>query len=115
MAGTEPYEAPNQMNMHLSMRHLTNYSLNKRSQKFEHCNSDIYGENFSSKRPLTVCLRQLSEEHPDFDEEIFYSDVPLSARSGYCEGTDHVPAELGSYGASDPTRLQALISGETVT
>ncbi|CAL1165528.1 unnamed protein product, partial [Cladocopium goreaui] len=78
---TETYEEPNQKNMHHCMGHLTNYSLNKRSHKFEHCGQsmeEVFGdENTSSKRPLTVCLRQLAEEYSDFDIEAFYSDVQV--------------------------------------
>mmetsp|Transcript_44562 Transcript_44562/g.105614 ORF Transcript_44562/g.105614 Transcript_44562/m.105614 type:complete len:584 (-) Transcript_44562:120-1871(-) len=76
---TEAYEPAAQGNMHKCMGHLTNYSLNKRSDKFEHC-SEAVGEVFSdtnsaSKRPLTVALRQLSAEYPGFDSEGFYSSV----------------------------------------
>eukprot|EP00434_Breviolum_minutum_P014684 symbB.v1.2.012949.t1/scaffold892.1/size156909/1 len=70
--------------MHHCMGHLTNYSLNKRSNKFEHCSESMEGvfgdENVSSKRPLTVCLRQLAQEYPDFDIEAFYNDVELIAQ-----------------------------------
>ncbi|CAK9048126.1 unnamed protein product [Durusdinium trenchii] len=81
---TEAYEEPNQKNMHHCMGHLTNYSLNKRSEKFEHCGqsmADVFGdENTSSKRPLTVCLRQLSQEYPDFNPDAFYHDVQVIAQ-----------------------------------
>ncbi|CAJ1458935.1 unnamed protein product [Effrenium voratum] len=76
---TETYERPSQQNMHHCMSHLTNYSLNKRSENFEHCAEsldEVFGdENVSSKRPLTVCLRQLAQEHEGFDVDAFYDSV----------------------------------------
>ncbi|CAE7454821.1 TTLL11 [Symbiodinium necroappetens] len=76
---TEAYEQPSKKNMHRCMGHLTNYSLNKRSSKFEHCGQsveEVYNDaNTASKRPLTVCLRQLCHEHLDFDIEAFYADA----------------------------------------
>ncbi|CAE7706941.1 TTLL11 [Symbiodinium sp. KB8] len=73
------YEQPSKKNMHRCMGHLTNYSLNKRSSKFEHCGQsveEVYSDaNTASKRPLTVCLRQLCHEHLDFDIEAFYADA----------------------------------------
>lgn len=42
---------------------------------------EVFGdENTSSKRPLTVCLRQLAEEYSDFDIEAFYNDVQVIAQ-----------------------------------
>merc|ERR1719271_2368359 len=68
------------------MGHLTNYSLNKRSDKFEHSAetmqmlSDL--SNSSSKRPLSTVLRQIVAEHPQFDTEKFYEKIAVvTARS----------------------------------
>mmetsp|Transcript_10448 Transcript_10448/g.18832 ORF Transcript_10448/g.18832 Transcript_10448/m.18832 type:complete len:567 (+) Transcript_10448:114-1814(+) len=76
---TEAYEAPAHGNMHKCMSHLTNYSLNKRSDKFEHCSEameEVFSDsNSSSKRPLSVALRQLAAEYPDFCAESFYAKV----------------------------------------
>lgn len=76
---TEAYEEPTAKNMHKSMAHLTNYSLNKRSERFEHSGESM-DEVFSvastsSKRPMTVVLRQLQEEFPGFEPEAFYDSV----------------------------------------
>merc|ERR1712188_16095 len=64
---TEEYEAPAAKNMHNVMSHLTNYSLNKRSDKFTHEHHDtteeeaLIGET-GSKRFLSSTLRQLEEK-----------------------------------------------------
>jgi tubulin polyglutamylase TTLL6/13 len=34
---TEDYQMPNKGNMHKVLGHLTNYSLNKLSEKYVHC------------------------------------------------------------------------------
>jgi len=36
---TEPYSKPTSANMHILLSHLTNYSLNKMSDKYENSNS----------------------------------------------------------------------------
>eukprot|EP00927_Polykrikos_kofoidii_P058688 TRINITY_DN5336_c0_g2_i1.p1 TRINITY_DN5336_c0_g2~~TRINITY_DN5336_c0_g2_i1.p1 ORF type:complete len:580 (-),score=94.81 TRINITY_DN5336_c0_g2_i1:51-1790(-) len=76
---TEEYHEPSQSNMHKCMSHLTNYSLNKRSSLFEH-GGETQAEVFSitttaSKRPLTVALQQIAEEHTTFDIARFYESV----------------------------------------
>lgn len=73
---TEPYEPPGHKNMHKCMSHLTNYSLNKRSEAFEHSGETLEEvhstSTTASKRPLTTALKQIEEEHPDFTAEDFY-------------------------------------------
>lgn len=76
---TENYEEPTSKNMHQCMAHLTNYSLNKRSDKFEHSGQSL-DEVFdpgsgASKRPLTAVLARLEAEHPDFSSDTFYESV----------------------------------------
>lgn len=82
---TEVYNEPTQKNMHKCMGHLTNYSLNKRSDKFEHSGEtleDVFSiYSTSSKRPLTVALRQIAAEHPHFDAEAFYRGVSDMVRA----------------------------------
>lgn len=82
---TEPYQDPDQKNMHKCMGHLTNYSLNKRSELFEHSGETmeaVYSiETTSSKRPLTVALRQLAIEHPNFTPEEFYLSLESLIRT----------------------------------
>eukprot|EP00927_Polykrikos_kofoidii_P058687 TRINITY_DN5336_c0_g1_i1.p1 TRINITY_DN5336_c0_g1~~TRINITY_DN5336_c0_g1_i1.p1 ORF type:complete len:631 (-),score=120.18 TRINITY_DN5336_c0_g1_i1:36-1928(-) len=82
---TEEYHEPSQTNMHKCMSHLTNYSLNKRSLLFEH-SGETYDEVFSltttaSKRPLSVALQQIAQEHANFDIEIFYESLAGLIRS----------------------------------
>lgn len=76
---TEHYEEPAAANMHKCMSHLTNYSLNKRSDKFEHSGTtvqEVYDPRSSaSKRPLTVALQQIQEEYAGFDIHHFYESV----------------------------------------
>mmetsp|Transcript_36268 Transcript_36268/g.117269 ORF Transcript_36268/g.117269 Transcript_36268/m.117269 type:complete len:627 (-) Transcript_36268:165-2045(-) len=73
---TEAYEVPAAKNLHKCLGHLTNYSLNKRSELFEHSGITMeevfHIDSNSSKRPLTVALQQLVQEFPDFDPEEFY-------------------------------------------
>lgn len=73
---TERYEEPASKNMEKSMAHLTNYSLNKKSDSFKQCSEDIFDiSNHASKRPLTVALRQVEEANPAFDQASFYDEV----------------------------------------
>mmetsp|Transcript_69596 Transcript_69596/g.148877 ORF Transcript_69596/g.148877 Transcript_69596/m.148877 type:complete len:605 (+) Transcript_69596:200-2014(+) len=76
---TEKYDEPSQGNMHRCMAHLTNYSLNKRSEKFEHAGESLEEvfdpASTASKRPLTAVFQQLEAEHKNFDREQFYSSV----------------------------------------
>jgi hypothetical protein len=76
---TESYQAPAQSNMHKCMGHLTNYSLNKRSDKFEHAGEtidEVFDANSTaSKRPLTAVLRQMEAQFPDFNTRLFYESV----------------------------------------
>lgn len=82
---TEAYEEPSSKNMHKSMAHLTNYSLNKKSENFEHCGETleaVFDPNSSaSKRPLTSVLKQLEAEFPEFSSHTFYQDVTALART----------------------------------
>mmetsp|Transcript_123630 Transcript_123630/g.219083 ORF Transcript_123630/g.219083 Transcript_123630/m.219083 type:complete len:645 (+) Transcript_123630:75-2009(+) len=82
---TEVYQEPAAKNMQRAMAHPTNYSLNKDSSKFEH-SGDTYEEvfdlgNVSSKRPLTVALRQIELQHPKFDTDEFYCAVARMAQN----------------------------------
>lgn len=54
---TENYEQPDQSNLHNLLSHLTNFSLNKLSDKFVN-SEDLDGYNLeqSSKRPLSNVL-----------------------------------------------------------
>lgn len=53
---TEEYEKPKSSNLHNVCSHLTNYSLNKRSEKYEHSHDDGQG----SKRTLSSLYETLS-------------------------------------------------------
>lgn len=76
---TESYEEPAASNMHKCMGHLTNYSLNKRSDKFEHAGEsmqEVFDQSSTaSKRPLTAVLEQMEAECPGFDSDAFYESV----------------------------------------
>lgn len=76
---TEKYEEPAQSNMHKCMGHLTNYSLNKRSNKFEHAGETLESvfdpTSTASKRPLTAALTQMERECPGFQRDTFYESV----------------------------------------
>ena len=76
---TQDYETPTEKNLHDAFRHLTNYSLNKRSEDFIH-SSDEENMDSGSKRALSSVFQQLREESetgsdsddPFFDEETFW-------------------------------------------
>lgn len=54
---TEDYVAPNTGNMHNLLSHLTNFSLNKLSEKFVNSDDlDAFNIEQSSKQPLTNVL-----------------------------------------------------------
>jgi len=57
---TEEYKAPNRDNMRNVLSHLTNYSLNKVSNKFT-SSQDILSQNNDSKRTLTSLYKSLEE------------------------------------------------------
>jgi len=87
---TEDYEQPNQSNLHDSFKHLTNYSLNKRSENYIHrCdNSEDEGGSLGdgSKRTLTSVLAQMfadtKEDDDTFNLPVFYSK--LASMSSIC-------------------------------
>ena len=63
-------------NIHKLFAHLTNYSLNKRSEGFVHGGSQ--GERTASKRTLATVLQQLEEAYPGrFSTQAFWQQVPL--------------------------------------
>merc|ERR1719389_170779 len=61
------------------MGHLTNYSLNKRSEKFVHAGQSmdtvLDPSSNASKRPMSSVLRQIEMEHPSFNAERFYESL----------------------------------------
>jgi hypothetical protein len=64
------------------MAHLTNYSQQKKSEKFVFADaSAMRDDNSSSKRPMSVLLKQLrtknikSPSGAEFDEEVFWEKV----------------------------------------
>mmetsp|Transcript_145805 Transcript_145805/g.257168 ORF Transcript_145805/g.257168 Transcript_145805/m.257168 type:complete len:410 (+) Transcript_145805:33-1262(+) len=58
---SEPYQQPTAANLQQSMVHLTNYSLNKYSDKYAH-NSDPTDASHGCKRTLSAVLRRLEEQ-----------------------------------------------------
>jgi hypothetical protein len=61
--------------------HLTNYSINKMSEKFQHAGDNAFNDdNNASKRPISTLLRQLKRKQITnsvipFDEELFWDHV----------------------------------------
>lgn len=78
---TEKYTPPDpKKGFGSEMAHLTNYSLNKMSEKFNHATDNAFADdNQSSKRPISVLLRQLKKKQPSpgtvFDEELFWDSI----------------------------------------
>ena len=61
---TEVYEKPQRDNMHKILQHLTNYSLNKLSDKYVNC-QDLSHQQEATKRTLTSLLETLSASGVD--------------------------------------------------
>mmetsp|Transcript_8811 Transcript_8811/g.17684 ORF Transcript_8811/g.17684 Transcript_8811/m.17684 type:complete len:555 (-) Transcript_8811:38-1702(-) len=96
---TSAYEKPQRSNLSDVMKHLTNYSLNKRSGEYIHNDGKTSGgsgdeeeedlevvadvvlpeddphEEVGSKRTLTSLLKTLQRTHPDFDKEDFFQNL----------------------------------------
>ena len=66
---TEPYEPPTIKNMHKSYMHLTNYSLNKHSNTYEHTENEDDG----SKRSLRSVFKRL--RHKGYDVDKIWEDI----------------------------------------
>lgn len=66
---TEEYQKPCTGNLHKIMAHLTNYSLNKRSEKFLHCEEE------GSKRLWSQVLTMFSADDRECIQEQIYSMV----------------------------------------
>ena len=52
---TEDYEAPKRDNMHKVLQHLTNFSLNKLSDKYVNC-ENLENQETATKRTLTSLM-----------------------------------------------------------
>ncbi|CAE8677651.1 unnamed protein product, partial [Polarella glacialis] len=115
---TEIYEEPSSKNMHKCMAHLTNYSLNKRSDKFEH-SPESMEEVFdtgsgASKRPMTAVLRRLQDENPGFSMDAFYDTVAaiirttVAAMAPVLVGFSHAAAAAGTPLAAESSSFQVL-------
>jgi tubulin polyglutamylase TTLL6/13 len=63
---TIPYKKPAADNVGQSMCHLTNYSLNKKSENYTHSRSD--GDESGSKRTITSAFNELKRAGLDIDE-----------------------------------------------
>eukprot|EP00656_Telonema_subtile_P005072 TRINITY_DN12301_c0_g1_i2.p1 TRINITY_DN12301_c0_g1~~TRINITY_DN12301_c0_g1_i2.p1 ORF type:complete len:327 (-),score=81.74 TRINITY_DN12301_c0_g1_i2:65-1045(-) len=71
---TEPYAAPTPQNFHNVMSHLTNYSLNKRSDQFDHGAQGEAQLDTGTKRLLSAVVSELEERgllsREDFHQEL---------------------------------------------
>ena len=61
---TEPYVTPNGANLDNLFMHLTNYAINKKSDKFEY-NEDCERDDVGHKRSYTYVLKYLQEQGVD--------------------------------------------------
>mmetsp|Transcript_12514 Transcript_12514/g.16012 ORF Transcript_12514/g.16012 Transcript_12514/m.16012 type:complete len:388 (+) Transcript_12514:337-1500(+) len=72
---TEDYARPDASNLHNLLSHLTNFSLNKLSDKFVNSEDlDAYNIEQSSKRPLSTVLNQLKEEQ-EVDTDFLFDQI----------------------------------------
>jgi len=109
---TEKYEEPAQTNMHKCMGHLTNYSLNKRSDKFEHAGETMESVfdpgSTASKRPLTAALAQMEMECHGFDRGAFYDSVAAVVLKSVAVMAPALTAFSRSHGGGEMRSFQVL-------
>lgn len=79
---TEDYERPEKSNLHNLLSHLTNFSLNKLSDKFVN-SEDLNDFNIeqSSKQPLSNVLQQLRDEKQIDTESLFEQIIEVCEKS----------------------------------
>mmetsp|Transcript_53580 Transcript_53580/g.109017 ORF Transcript_53580/g.109017 Transcript_53580/m.109017 type:complete len:425 (+) Transcript_53580:51-1325(+) len=76
---TEPYQEPDKRNLHKDTIHLTNYSLNKRSEKFV-LNEDPSSGRQGSKRTLSAVLLHLQKDQRIKSVEDVWENLGLTVR-----------------------------------
>eukprot|EP00347_Sterkiella_histriomuscorum_P019520 403341319 len=69
---TEDYQKPERENMHKILQHLTNFSLNKLSDKYVNC-EDIAEQENATKRTLTSLMQTLKEK--GIDTEYLFEQI----------------------------------------
>merc|ERR1711865_716714 len=77
---TEAYEQPTAQNIQRSMVHLTNYSLNKFSDKYIHSGGDPLDATTGCKRTLSAVLQRLEAEKPPFSAAMAWQSLGDLAR-----------------------------------
>lgn len=77
---TEEYQQPDKSNMHKILGHLTNYSLNKLSDKYVHC-EDLENQENSTKQTLTFVMKQLREKQGIDTDYLFEQIKETCAKS----------------------------------
>ena len=75
---TLDYEKPSIQNMHKLLGHLTNYSLNKLSDDYKHCENL---EEVGSKMTLQSIFKKLSEEQGIDCDQLFDSIKDICAKT----------------------------------
>lgn len=115
---TERYEKPSSTNIQKALAHLTNYSLNKTSDNFK-CSGQEMPQIFdprnrASKRPLTVALSQIEEEHPGFDRELFYDKVAELVQTAFSAMTPLISAYHRSDGHGDDIRAVQILGLDVI-
>ena len=111
---TAEYEAPTAANLGNAMAHLTNYSLNKASDNFQHTEEPFDMNSTASKRPLSTLLRQLemqqAAEGKIFDEEKFFQqleEVSAVLLMALAPVLHRASADSSSFGAENATQDDA--------
>mmetsp|Transcript_31729 Transcript_31729/g.57450 ORF Transcript_31729/g.57450 Transcript_31729/m.57450 type:complete len:658 (-) Transcript_31729:16-1989(-) len=72
---TEEYNRPNTSNMDDRCMHLTNYSINKRSEKYERDDRESAPSNLGSKRSISWLLAWLGEEKSEAAANKMWSKI----------------------------------------
>jgi len=72
---TEEYKRPNTSNIKNRYMHLTNYSINKRSEKYERDDKESIPSNLGSKRSISWMLEWLGEEKSEVAAKKMWSKI----------------------------------------
>lgn len=88
---TEPYDAPTAQNLQKSMVHLTNYSLNKYSDKYDH-SGDPADASSGCKRTLSAVLNRLEVEQPPFSAALTWQMLGELTRQTADIISEQIPA-----------------------
>lgn len=115
---TERYEQPSSANLDKALAHLTNYSLNKTADNFKQGSEEMShifdSASRASKRPLTVALKQIEEEHVGFDQDLFYNQVVGLVQTTFAAMAPVISAFHRCDGRNDDMRAMHILGIDVI-